>query len=111
MQVLILSNNFVENWAFIGFLNPLKHLLIMRKTLFVLILGIAIGAIAALLYAPQSGKKTRKKLGKRARKLQLEFEAQSDRNFDRFQDWRNSVEEMAEDTVKRMNGTNSAELN
>ncbi len=84
----------------------------MRKTLFLLILGIAIGAIATLLYAPQSGRKTRKKIGKQARKWQLELEAQNDRNFDRFNHWRNSVEEMAEDTVKRMNGTgSSAELN
>ncbi|MBK8473116.1 MAG: YtxH domain-containing protein [Sphingobacteriales bacterium] len=84
----------------------------MKKTLFLLIVGIAIGAIAALLYAPQSGRKTRKKIGKQARKLQLELEARGDRNFDRFNHWRNSVEEMAEDTVKHMNGSaSSAELN
>ena len=85
----------------------------MRKTLFFFIFGILIGTVAALLLAPQSGRKTRKKISKQARKLQLEFESQNDRNFDRFHQWKNSVEEVAEDTIKRMNGSSNvnADLN
>ncbi len=36
--------------------------------------GAAIGAVAALLYAPESGEKTRKKLSKQARKAQEDIE-------------------------------------
>ncbi len=36
--------------------------------------GAAIGAVAALLYAPESGEKTRKKLSEQARKAQADIE-------------------------------------
>lgn len=43
------------------------------STLLALITGAAIGAAAGLLYAPDSGEKTRKKLGEDARKAQDQF--------------------------------------
>lgn len=39
--------------------------------------GAAIGAVAALLYAPESGEKTRKKLTKQAKKTQSEIESKT----------------------------------
>jgi gas vesicle protein len=39
-----------------------------------LLAGAAVGAVAALLYAPESGDKTRKKLTKQAKKTQADIE-------------------------------------
>lgn len=43
------------------------------STLLALITGAAIGAVAGLLYAPDSGENTREKLGRDARKAQEDF--------------------------------------
>ena len=42
--------------------------------LIALLAGAAVGAAAALLYAPESGEKTRKKLSKQAKKTQADIE-------------------------------------
>lgn len=44
------------------------------KALIALLAGAAVGAAAALLYAPESGEKTRKKIGKQAKKAQADIE-------------------------------------
>ncbi len=79
----------------------------MRKLLFI-VLAVAVGALLGVLFAPQSGKKTRKKIKKQTRRFQLELEAQTEKNYDRLNNWKNSVEELTEDAVKKMNGSTSA---
>ena len=74
------------------------------RTLLTFLLGIGLGVVLALLYAPQSGKKTCKKLQKRAKKLQLEVEAQTEKGFEAVNEWKVSAEELVEDAAKRMNG-------
>ena len=74
------------------------------RTLLTFLLGVGFGLLLALLYAPQSGKKTRKKLQKRAKKLQLEVEAQTEKGFETMSEWKVSAEELVEDAAKRMNG-------
>ena len=74
------------------------------RTLLTFLLGIGLGVVLALLYAPQRGKKTRKKLHKRAKKLQLEVEAQTEKGFEAVNEWKVSAEEVVEDAAKRMNG-------
>jgi gas vesicle protein len=44
------------------------------NTLVALVAGAAIGAVAGLLYAPESGEKTRKNLQKKAKKTQADIE-------------------------------------
>ena len=44
------------------------------NALVALVAGAAVGAVAALLYAPDSGEKTRKKISKQARKTQADIE-------------------------------------
>ncbi|WP_194851594.1 YtxH domain-containing protein [Nonlabens antarcticus] len=44
------------------------------NALVALLAGAAVGAAAALLYAPESGEETRKKIGKQAKKTQADIE-------------------------------------
>ena len=74
------------------------------------VIGALLGAIGALLLAPSSGRKTRKKLRNQAKRWQLEFEAQTEKGFDRVNNWKQSVEDMAEDAAKNMNGHRTSEL-
>ena len=74
------------------------------------IIGALLGALGALLYAPSSGRKTRKKIRNQAKRWQLEMEAQTEKGFDRVNSWKQSVEEMAEDAAKNMNGQHSNEI-
>lgn len=74
------------------------------RYLLLFLLGALSGALIALLYAPSSGKKTRKKIAQQTKRWQLEMEAQTEKSFDRVNNWRQSVEEMAENAAKNMNG-------
>lgn len=78
------------------------------RYLLLFLVGALTGAIIALLYAPTSGKKTRKKIAKQTKRWQLEMEAQTEKSFDRVNNWRQSVEEMAENAAKNMNGQPAA---
>ncbi len=75
------------------------------RSLFTFLFAAAIGAAAALLYAPQSGKKTRKKLKKRAKKMQLELEAQTEKGLESINEWKVNAEEFVEDAAKKVNGS------
>jgi len=44
------------------------------NALIALVAGAAVGAVAAILYAPDSGEKTRKKISKQAKKTQADIE-------------------------------------
>ncbi|WP_213521095.1 YtxH domain-containing protein [Nonlabens sp.] len=50
-------------------------------TLIALAVGAAIGATAGLLYAPESGEKTRKKIKKQARKAQRDMDEQARKTY------------------------------
>lgn len=78
------------------------------RYLLLFLVGILTGGIVALLFAPNSGKKTRKKVRQQAKRWQLEMEAQTEKSFDRVNTWRNSVEELAENAAKNMNGQHAA---
>ncbi|AZQ43147.1 YtxH domain-containing protein [Nonlabens ponticola] len=51
------------------------------NTLVALVAGAAIGAVAGLLYAPESGEKTRKNLSKKAKKTQADIEASTRKTY------------------------------
>lgn len=85
----------------------------MMKRLGVFLLGLTAGLIIALLYAPQSGKKTRRRLRKQAKKWQLEMEARTEQGLERFGGMKESAEEMVEQAAKQVNGStvNSSAIN
>lgn len=64
-----------------------------------LLLGAAIGATAALLSAPQSGRRTRKKLGRAAMEIR---KSTGDRFDEVADDVRNRVEEVLKGARKRL---------
>ena len=51
------------------------------NTLIALVAGAAIGVAAGMLYAPDSGEKTRKKLKKQAKKAQKDIDAQARKTY------------------------------
>jgi gas vesicle protein len=52
------------------------------NTLVALAAGVAIGAAVGLLYAPESGEKTRKKIKKQAKKAQREIDEQARKTYE-----------------------------
>ncbi len=54
------------------------------NTLVALVAGAAIGVAAGMLYAPDSGEKTRKKLKKKAKKAQADLDAQARKAYDQL---------------------------
>lgn len=80
---------------------------VKMRTLFYLLLGFSLGMVVALLFAPSSGKKTRKRLSKQMKKMQLELEAQTEKSMDALNDWKTSVEELAENAAKKVNSNGS----
>lgn len=52
------------------------------NTLIALAAGAAIGAAAGLLYAPESGEKTRKKIKKQAKKAQRDIDEQARKTYE-----------------------------
>jgi len=81
----------------------------MKRLLWFLIV-FALGAAVAMLFAPQSGKKTRKKLLRQAKKIRLELEAKAEKSMDALNDWKVTVEELAEDAAKQMNGNGKLDV-
>ncbi|MGJ8683011.1 MAG: YtxH domain-containing protein [Nonlabens sp.] len=56
------------------------------NTVFALLTGAAIGIAAGVLYAPESGEKTRKKLKKQAKKAQADIDAQARKTYAQVSD-------------------------
>jgi gas vesicle protein len=52
------------------------------NTVFALVAGAALGAAIGILYAPESGEKTRKKIKKQAKKAKKELEAQARKTYE-----------------------------
>ena len=73
------------------------------NTLLALVTGAAIGAVAGLLYAPESGEKTRKKLRSKAESARDEFESYARTTYDELADRagiaKKSLEEKLESTI------------
>jgi gas vesicle protein len=68
------------------------------NTLVALVAGVAIGAAVGLLYAPQSGEKTRKKIKKQAKKAQRDIDEQARKTYDQ-------VTEKASEFTSSLNST------
>lgn len=63
--------------------------------------GIAVGAVAGLLLAPEEGAKTRKKLFKKAKKYKETFEDKFDEYKEKAADFTDNIEGAAHDLKKR----------
>lgn len=57
---------------------------------FPFLVGLALGAIAGILFAPESGEDTRKKLGDKSKEL-------ADDLYDKFDDFKDSMTDVLED--------------
>lgn len=65
----------------------------------VLLLGLALGAVIAILYAPREGKKTRKLLGKEGKKTRKILGKEFGDSFDSS---REAADDAIKDTVKKL---------
>lgn len=74
----------------------------MKRLLWILVAAM-LGAGIALLFAPASGRKTRKKIRKRAEQLRLQMEAQAEQKFNMLNEFKNSAEEKLEQKVQQLN--------
>ncbi|PSJ76058.1 hypothetical protein C7N43_15730 [Sphingobacteriales bacterium UPWRP_1] len=98
---------FIANFAL---LNTFTVKITKMKRLLWFLFVFALGFAVAMLLAPQSGKKTRKKLMRQAKKLRLELEAKAEKSMDALNDWKVSVEELAEDAAKQLNGNGKLDV-
>ena len=76
----------------------------MRSWL-ILLGSMAIGIGVAFFFAPQSGKKNRRNLNKRIRKMKLNMAAQKERRWENLNKMVQNAEQNAEDYIKNMNGS------
>ena len=73
----------------------------LSKASFLLLTGIAIGALAGLLFAPDEGVKTRKKWMKKAKKYKKTVEDKASEYKDKAADLKENIEGAAQDLKKR----------
>lgn len=73
----------------------------LKNTSLLLLTGIAIGAVAGLLLAPDEGAKTRKKLLKKAKKYKETIEDKAAEYKEKAADFKDNVEGAANDLKKR----------
>lgn len=73
----------------------------MKKATFLLLTGIALGAIAGLLLAPEEGSKTRKKWMKKAKFYKKALKEKTDEYMDKAADLKENIEGAAKDVKKR----------
>lgn len=66
-----------------------------------LLTGIAAGALAGLLLAPEEGAKTRKKLLKQAKKYKKDLEDKASEYKDKASEWKDDIKGAAGDIQKR----------
>ena len=71
------------------------------KATFLLLSGVAIGALAGLLLAPEEGAKTRKKWMKKAKKYKKTVEDKASEYKDKVVDLKENIEGAASDLKKR----------
>lgn len=73
----------------------------IKNATIILIAGVAIGALAGLLLAPDEGSKTRKKWMKKAKKYKKDFEDKASEYKDKAVDLKDNLEGAANDIKKR----------
>ena len=73
------------------------------KKMTLLLTGIAIGAIAGLLLAPEEGSKTRKKWMKKAKFYKKKLKDTTEEYMDKAADLKDNIEGAAKDVKKRFN--------
>jgi len=73
----------------------------IKNATILLMTGIAIGAIAGLLMAPDEGSKTRKKWMKKAKKYKKDVEGKAAEYKDKAVDLKENIEGAANDLKKR----------
>ena len=73
----------------------------IKNATIILITGVAIGALAGLLFAPDEGSKTRKKWMKKAKKYKKDFEDKASEYKDKAVDLKDNLEGAANDIKKR----------
>ena len=73
----------------------------MKKATFFLLTGIAIGAIAGLLLAPEEGTKTRKKWMKKAKFYKKALKDRSEEYMDKAADLKENIEGAVKDVKKK----------
>lgn len=72
----------------------------LSKGAYILLTGIAVGAIAGLLLAPDEGDKTRKKLWKKSKKFKKDFEDKASEYKEKATDLKDKIVEAAHDIKK-----------
>ncbi len=72
----------------------------MKKSLFLVLAGIAVGAVAGLLLAPEEGEKTRKKWSQKAKKYKKDFEDTASEYKDKLSGLKDDIVEKANDLKK-----------
>jgi len=75
------------------------------NTLIALIAGAAIGAAAGMLYAPDSGAKTRKKLKKQAKKAQKDIDAQARKTYAQVSEKASQISSTVNSRATELRGT------
>ncbi len=73
----------------------------MKQVTFVLLTGIALGAIAGLLLAPEEGAKTRKKWMKKAKFYKKALKDTTEEYMDKAAGLKENIEGAAKDVKKR----------
>ncbi|NWF76313.1 MAG: YtxH domain-containing protein [Nitrospirae bacterium] len=72
-----------------------------KKLAGVFLLGGLIGAVIALLYAPKSGRETRKDISKVARRVKKETSELIDDTIDNIHDFAGSIKDKVSDIIER----------
>ena len=75
------------------------------NTLIALAAGAAIGAAAGLLYAPESGEKTRKKIKKQAKKAQRDIDEQARKTYDQVSEKASRFSSSLNSTASELKGS------
>jgi gas vesicle protein len=72
----------------------------LSKASLLLLTGIAVGAVAGLLLAPEEGVRTRKKLWKKSKKFKKDFEDKASQYKEKATDLKDKIVEAAHDIKK-----------
>ncbi len=73
----------------------------ISKSIILLLTGIAVGAVAGLMMAPDEGAKTRKKLLKKAKKYKKAVTEKASEYKEKASDLKDNIESAANDLKKR----------
>lgn len=77
------------------------------RVLLAFLLGGLTAFVVTLLFAPESGEETRKKLSEELKRMRLELEAQKEKSVDALNTWKTSAEELLETSAKNLNGSDT----